>query len=85
MTNKDYYGGDIPFIRSGELNCAKTALSLTRLGLENSSAKIVEKGTILYALYGATSGEVGLAGVEVAINQAILAIIPRDICDKMFL
>lgn len=84
-TNKEYYGGDIPFIRSGELNCSKTALFLTRAGLDNSSAKIVEKGTILYALYGATSGEVGLAGVNGAINQAILAIIPQDTCDKLFL
>ncbi len=84
-TNKEYYGGDIPFIRSGELNSSKTALFLTRAGLDNSSAKIVEKGTILYALYGATSGEVGLAGVNGAINQAILAIIPQDTCDKLFL
>lgn len=84
-TNKDYYGGDIPFIRSGELHSSKTELYLTRAGLENSSAKMVEKGTILYALYGATSGDVGIARVSGAINQAILAIIPNANIDKMYL
>ena len=84
-TNKDYYGGDIPFIRSGELHSSKTELYLTRAGLENSSAKMVQKGTILYALYGATSGDVGIARVSGAINQAILAIIPNVIIDKMYL
>ena len=84
-TNKDYYGGDIPFIRSGELHSSKTELYLTRAGLENSSAKMVEKGTILYALYGATSGDVGIARVSGAINQAILAIIPNVNIDKMYL
>lgn len=84
-TNKDYYGGNIPFIRSGELHSSKTELFLTKAGLENSSAKIVEKGTILYALYGATSGDVGIARVSGAINQALLAIIPHADIDKMYL
>ncbi|MDY6248101.1 MAG: restriction endonuclease subunit S [Prevotella sp.] len=76
--NKNYYGGDIPFIRSGEINSDHTELFLTQEGLDNSSAKMVEKGTILYALYGATSGEVGIAQMNGAINQAILAIIPKE-------
>lgn len=76
--NKKYYGGDIPFIRSGEINSDHTELFLTQDGLDNSSAKMVEKGTILYALYGATSGEVGIAQMNGAINQAILAIIPKE-------
>lgn len=78
--NKDYYGGDIPFIRSAEINSDITELFLTKAGLENSSAKMVQKGDILYALYGATSGEVGIAKIDGAINQAILSIIP----DKMY-
>ena len=84
-TNKEYYGGEIPFIRSGELNSPKTALYITQTALDHSSAKIVEKGTIIYALYGATSGEVGIAQVRGAINQAILAIIPGPSIDKQFL
>lgn len=75
VNNRDYYNGVIPFIRSGEINNTITELSLTHLGVEKSSAKIVEKGTILYALYGATSGEVAISKIRGAINQAILAII----------
>lgn len=77
-SNKEYYGGDIPFIRSAEINSDTTELYITQKGLDNSSAKIVEKGTILYAMYGATSGEVGISKINGAINQAILAMIPLD-------
>ncbi len=75
--NTLYYDGNIPFIRSGEINSDKTALFLTEEGLQNSSAKLVDKGDILYALYGATSGEVGISKVNGAINQAVLAIKPK--------
>lgn len=81
----DYYGGDIPFIRSGEVNSPKTSLFLTQAGLDCSAAKMVDKGTILYALYGATSGEVGLARVRGAINQAVLAIVPKEGIENLFL
>ena len=76
--NSDYYGGSIPFIRSGEITKSTTDLFITELGLSSSSAKIVEEGTILYALYGATSGEVAISKIRGAINQAILAIIPKS-------
>ncbi|NTL75290.1 restriction endonuclease subunit S [Enterococcus faecium] len=72
----EYYGGDIPFIRSGEISSELTELFITENGLNNSSAKMVEAGDILYALYGATSGEVSISRINGAINQAILAIRP---------
>lgn len=72
----EYYNGQIPFIRSAEVNRNYTELFITQKGLDNSSAKLVSKGDILYALYGATSGEVGRARLNGAINQAILAIKP---------
>ena len=75
--NREYYGGDIPFIRSGEISNDKTELFITESGLSNSSARMIEKGTILYAMYGATSGEVAISKISGAINQAILAIIPK--------
>ena len=82
----DYYGGNIPFIRSGEIHENRTQLYITQAGLNNSSAKIVEKGTILYALYGATSGDVGFSKLRGAINQAILAIEPtKKYIDRIFL
>lgn len=77
VSNKSYYNGDIPFIRSAEINKEKTELFLTQEGIANSSAKLVRKGTLLYALYGATSGEVGIAKINGAINQAIMAIEPK--------
>lgn len=80
----DYYGGNIPFIRSGEIHENRTQLYITQAGLNNSSAKIVEKGTILYALYGATSGDVGISKLRGAINQAILAIEPTKDIDNFF-
>ena len=81
----EYYNGDIPFIRSGEINEEKTELFLSELGYNNSSAAMVEKGDILYALYGATSGEVSIAKLKGAINQAILAIKPNEGYDSDFL
>lgn len=74
---KEYYGGQIPFIRSAEINSEITELFLTEEGLKNSSARLVAVGDILYALYGATSGEVGRARLKGAINQAVLAIKPH--------
>ena len=82
-SKKEYYGGDIPFIRSAEINSNITELYITKKGLDNSSAKIVEKGTILYAMYGATSGEVGISKINGAINQAVLAMIPSNYNSKI--
>ncbi len=73
-SKREYFGGNIPFIRSGEINCSKTEQFISELGLKNSSAKIVEVGDILYALYGATSGEIGISKIKGAINQAVLCI-----------
>ena len=81
----EYYGGSIPFIRSAEINSDVTELFLTEEGLRNSSAKMVKKGDILYALYGATSGEVGLARLDGAINQAILDIKPHEGFDARYI
>ena len=85
VANHSYYGGSIPFIRSAEINSKNTELYLTEEGLNNSSAKLVEEGDILYALYGATSGEVGISQINGAINQAILAIKPKIEYDSNFI
>lgn len=79
----EYYGGEIPFIRSGEISSNKTELFLTEKGMENSSAKMVSKGDILYALYGANSGLCSISKIDGAINQAILCIKTNE--NKRFL
>ena len=73
-SNKEYYNGNIPFIRSGELHNDETELFITKEGLDNSAAKMVEVGDLLLALYGATSGDIAISKIKGAINQAILCI-----------
>lgn len=73
-SNKAYYNGNIPFIRSGEINKNTTELFLTQEGFYNSATKMVRVGDVLVALYGANSGEVSLSKIEGAINQAILCL-----------
>ena len=73
-TQKNFYNGEIPFIRSGEIHSETTELTLTQEGLNNSSAKLVKEGDLLLALYGATSGDIAISQINGAINQAILCI-----------
>lgn len=74
VTKSQYYSGKIPFIKSGEIHSSTTEMYITEEGLNNSSAKLVGKGDLLFALYGATSGEVDISQINGAINQAILCI-----------
>lgn len=82
-SQKEFYGGTVPFIRSAEINKKITELYLTDLGIESSAAKLVQKGDVLVALYGANSGDVALAQIDGAINQAILCLKPLG--DRPFL
>lgn len=77
---KGYYGGDIKWITSSDLNKGiiyDVENTITELGFQNSSAKKVKKDTLLLALYGATAGVVGITKIDATINQAVLAIIPK--------
>lgn len=73
-SNKNYYDGNIPFIGSGKISADTVDQYITEEALKNSSAKLVKKGDLLYALYGATSGEVAISKLDGAINQAVLCI-----------
>lgn len=75
----EYYGGDIPWIASADLNRGRISSvkgRITRLGLERSAAKLVRSGMPLIALYGATAGVPARTYIDGAINQAILAMVP---------
>jgi len=79
-SNPHYYGGAIDWITSGDLNQVQIHSAsgrLTQLGLDNSAAKLVKKDTLLIALYGATAGIPAITRIDAAINQAVLAIIPK--------
>ena len=77
-----YYGGEIPWITSGDLN-KKTIKDvvgrITQEGFANSSAKLIYPNTLLIALYGATAGITAISKIEASINQAVLAIIPKKV------
>lgn len=87
-SNSHYYNGDIFWITSGDLNqryIKNVKGKITTLGLNNSAAKMVNNGTLLIALYGATAGVTAITRIDAAINQAILAIIPKyDQVDFLF-
>jgi len=79
--NLNYYGGNIPWLKSGELNDGNISQSeefITEQGLNNSSAKINNPDTLLIALYGATVGKLGILTIAASTNQAICAITLPD-------
>ncbi len=75
----EYYGGTIPWVKSGELkDSVITTVEefITEEGVKNSSAKIFQQSTALVAMYGATVGRTGILGLDATTNQAICAIFP---------
>ena len=86
--NTEFYGGGIPWIKSGEINqkiIRKTEETISEKGLKVSSAKWVPSGAILVAMYGATAGKVAILEIEATINQAIAAVVPHDNISNIFL
>jgi type I restriction enzyme S subunit len=80
--NKEFFMGTIPWLKSGELadnlSINSSEEAITEQALNNSNAKIIPKGSLLVALYGATVGKLGLLAINAAINQAICAIQPYE-------
>jgi type I restriction enzyme, S subunit len=76
-TNKNYYNGNIPWVKSGELNynlITNTEEKISEEAVKNSSAKIFPKGTLLIALYGATIGKLAFLDIDATTNQAVCGI-----------
>ena len=84
-----YYDGDIPWCVIGDLTEGEVFLTekcITSEGLKNSSAKIVEPGAVMIAMYGASIGKTGLVGRPMATNQAIAFAYPSvETLDNLFL
>jgi type I restriction enzyme S subunit len=81
-SNNNFWNGNIPWISTTliDFNIINEANEyITESGLQNSSAKIFQKNTILMAMYGQgkTRGKVAILGIEAATNQACAAIILR--------
>ncbi|WP_080506068.1 restriction endonuclease subunit S [Halorubrum sp. BV1] len=77
----EYYGGDIPWVKTGELSqyrVTETEQTITEKGFEESTARLFSPGTILIAMYGATTGEVSLLDIEATTNQACCGVVTTD-------
>lgn len=78
--NPEYYtNGDIPWLRTGELNNGyvyDSEIKVTKAALDNCSLRMCKKGDVLIAMYGATIGKVAIAGIELTTNQACCACTP---------
>lgn len=81
-SRKEYYeGGNIPWIKTGELNndiLFDTEEKITEEALKNSSAKLYKKESIIIAMYGATIGKTAKLGVEASTNQACAVLFDID-------
>lgn len=78
--NKDYYNGNIPFIKIKDItksgkHLLSTKVSITREGLESSSAWLVPINSLIYSMY-ASIGFVCINKIEAATSQAMINIIP---------
>ena len=75
-THPEYYGGDIPWVKTGDLKAEyiyDVEEYITQTGLNNSSAKIYESDTVLIAMYGATIGATSILKFPACTNQACAA------------
>lgn len=85
-TEASYYNGGIPWAIIGDLNdglVTETSASISAEGLRNSSAKWVEEGSVLVAMYGSI-GKLGISGTRMTTNQAIAFTKPHC-CSPKFL
>ncbi|WP_151713800.1 restriction endonuclease subunit S [Acinetobacter bereziniae] len=88
--NPEYWDGDIPWVTTSlvDFNVIHSAEEfITKEGVNNSSAKLFPKDTILMAMYGQgiTRGKVAILGIEATTNQACCAIKLKDCFDTQFI
>lgn len=86
-SNKRFYGGDIPWLKTGDLNdgfVTEIPEYITEEALNNTSVKLNPTDSVLIAMYGATIGKVGILTFPATTNQACCAC--SEYCvNKMYL
>ena len=86
--NKDYYGGDIPWLKTGDLNDGfiyEIPETITQKALEETSVRLNPAGSVLIAMYGATIGKVGILTFPATTNQACCACVDYQGIDQLYL
>ena len=81
-SNPDYYGGNVLWLRTGELNNSvvyDTDIKVTEKALKECSLRLNQIGDVMIAMYGATIGKVAIVGKELTTNQACCACTPYGI------
>lgn len=72
-TEPSYYDGEIPWLNTKEINfnrISSTEKHITQSGLDNSSAKWIDKNSVIVAMYGATAAKVAINTIPLTTNQA---------------
>lgn len=80
-TNPEYYNGDIPWLKTGDLNdglVTDVPEYISELALQKTSVRLNPVGSVLMAMYGATIGKLGILETPMTTNQACCACIPFD-------
>lgn len=69
----EYYGGDIPWLRTQEVDYAditETGVTISEDGMHNSSAKWIPPHCVIVAMYGATAAKAAVNAIPLTTNQA---------------
>ena len=82
-TNSEYYKGNIPWIKTGEVInniITETEENITKEAIENSSARLFPEGSLIIAMYGQgkTRGRTAKLGIEASTNQACAVLFDID-------
>lgn len=86
--NPQYYNGNIPWIKTGELNNGyifSSEETITEKALHECSLRYNKKGDVLIAMYGATIGKLAIAGIDLTTNQACCACTPYQGISNIYL
>ena len=78
-TNQNYYGGNILWLKTGELNNGivyDTEEKITQKAFQDCSLRMNKIGDVLIAMYGATIGKLAVVGKELTTNQACCGCTP---------
>lgn len=78
-SNQDYYGGNILWLKTGELNngvICDTEEKITQRAFQECSLRMNKIGDVLIAMYGATIGKLAIVGKELTTNQACCGCTP---------